>query len=139
MPILDNRIDINKKYPLSSTIKFAILIAVIFGFALRSCYIKNQNKKIIFVDIKVTEVTTANIDVEFNVINKTGLSYDKPVLVRVLTKDGKEIASKITKIHLKATSHKKGYRIVLTKLRIPIKSADDIGFVVVKLYNPSIL
>ncbi len=139
MPILDNRIDINKKYPTSSTVKLILLITAIFGLYLRSCYIKNQNKKIIFKNAKVSAFTQASIDVEFDVINKSGIAKDRPILIRVINKNGVEVASKITKIYVKNDGKIHGYLIEITKIKNPIKSLNDVGIVVVKLYNPSIL
>ncbi len=139
MPILDNRIDINKKYPVPSGIKLILLIAVILGIYLRSCYHKEQNKKIIFQNAKITAFTNANIDVEFEVINKTGIEGNKPVLIRIINKQGLEVASKITRIYLKNDGKVHAYLVEITKIKNPIKSLDEIGIIVVKLYNPSIL
>ena len=138
MSIADNRIDINKKYPISTTIKFALLILAIFGIYVRGCYIKNQKKIITFSDVKVTEFTRASIDVEFNVTNHSSVDYNKPIFIKILNKKGEEIASKITKIYISPNQKNKGYLIELTKIKNPIKSLDEVGFVVVKLYNPSI-
>ena len=137
MAISDNRIDINKKYPIPSYFKMVILAAAIFGFALRGCWIKNQRKRIIFSDAKVTAFSSANIDVEFNVTNKTNIEYKKSVLIKVISKNGAEIASKLTKISVHPLQKDRGYLIELTKIKSPIKSTDEVGFVMVKLYNPS--
>ncbi len=138
MRIADNRIDINKKYPISSSIKFVLLIAAIFGIMLRSCYLKSEKKHIIFSNAKVTQFTRANIDVEFEVTNLSSANYEKNILIKVLNKSGEEVASKITRIYISAGQKHKGYLVELRKIKNPIKSLDDVGFVVVKIYNPSI-
>jgi len=138
MPILDNRIDINKKYPISSSFKMILLIAAIFGIVLRGCWIKNQKKSIHFSNAKVSGFSSANIDVEFDVTNKTNVEYEKAILIKVMSKNGLEIASKITKIYIHPLQKKKGYLVELTKIKSPIKSADEVGFVSVKLYNSSL-
>jgi len=138
MPILDNRIDINKKYPVSSSVKMIILLAAIFGFTLRGCWIKSQKKNIVFSNVKISGFSSANIDVEFDVTNKINAEYKKAVLIKVMSKNGVEIASKITKIYVRPLQKKRGYLVELTKIKTPIKSIDEVGFVSVKLYNPSI-
>ena len=138
MPILDNRIDINKKYPVSSSFKMVILIAAIFGIVLRGCWIKSQKKNIIFSNAKISGFSSANIDVEFDVTNKKKIEYEKAILIKVISRNGAEIASKITKIYIHPLQKKKGYLVELTKIKIPIKSLDDVGFVSVKLYNASL-
>ena len=136
MPSFD-RIDINKKRTPPAGIKLILLILVIFGFSIKSCWQKKQFEYYEISNIKVSEFTSQSIDVEFDITNRTNMETDKNIFIEVYGSDNTKIGSRITTVHILPRTTKT-YLKVLQKLDRPIKNSADIGKVRVQLYNPSI-
>ncbi|RLD55253.1 MAG: hypothetical protein DRJ01_16895 [Bacteroidetes bacterium] len=137
MPIFE-RIDINKKRPIPVTIKLILLLAVIFGIYLRSCWKKNQEKQITISNIEISNITSANIDVRFNITNNTKMDLIKSLIIKIYSNTNQEIASKITRVKIPALS-KRRYLKVIHKFNRPIKENETGLKSTVNIYIPSIL
>ncbi len=129
------RIDINKRRPIPNWIKLVLLIAVILGVSLRSCWKKTNPNSVLISDIQVTEFTISSVDVKFTVENPHKVNLTKPILIKIMHRSGVELASKLTNIEFPAQS-KKRYLKVLTKLVKPVNELSDISEVSVEVYNP---
>ena len=127
------RMDWKTKRPIPATIKLLLLIAVILGILLRTCWKKNQAKAIIISDVQITQVTKVSIEVSYNVENLASVTLKKAFLIRVFTKDGEELASKITQNEIPPHS-KKHYLKILQKFNMPLKNKNEIGRATVEIY-----
>lgn len=134
MPGFD-RIDINKRWPIPNWIKLLLLIAVIFGFSLRSCWKKQQAEAVSISDIEIGDFTIATIDVNFVITNPHQVSLKKPILIRVILTSGEELASRLTSIEIPPQSRKR-YLKMLDKFSQPLASLSQIEQVTVEVYNP---
>ena len=128
-----DRIDMNKKRPIPTYIKLILLMAVIFGISIRSCWKKSENRSLLISEIEITEVTSGNVDVKFTVTNNTKVTLKKPFLIRVFTNSGEELTSKITQIEIEPRTSKR-YLKVLRKYNIPLKNIDDVSHATVEIY-----
>ncbi|MFO7895678.1 MAG: hypothetical protein R6U84_01915 [Candidatus Cloacimonadales bacterium] len=132
-----DRIDINKKRPVPANIKLVILLAVVFGFWMRSCWIKQQAYTLRIYNIEATDMTSGSIDVKFEVRNPNDLEVTKSILIKAFTADEKLIASRITEIVALPKSTQTHLKMLNT-LDIPIQDLSDIASVTVEIYTPSI-
>ena len=121
-----DRIDMNKKRPIPTYIKLILLVAVIFGISLRSCWKKSETKSLNISEIKITEISSGNVDVKFTVTNNSKVTLKKPILIRVFTNSGEELTSKITQIEIESRTSKRFLK-VLQKFNIPLKNIDDVS------------
>lgn len=129
-----DRIDIKKRWPIPTAVKLFLLVAVILGIATRNCWMKDPGKNLQISDIEIIEVTGISADVAFVAANRAKVNLKKSVIIRLFTKDGEEIASKISYIEIPAKSRKR-YLKVLQKFNFPIKSREDIAEISVEWYK----
>ncbi len=128
---------IHRKYPVSSTAKLILLVAVIFGLGVRSCLNRSDKKNILISDVMITDYTTISADVSFEVENKAGHGYeDVKIMIKVYTNDGEEVASRLTTVDLKSKSQRRFVK-VLDKFDRPMTD-DEVPYADVTLYKPGI-
>jgi hypothetical protein len=132
-----DRIDINKKRPVPANIKLIILLAVIFGFWMRSCWMKQQAYTLRIYNIQAVDMTSGSIDIKFEVRNPNDSEISKNILIKAYTADERLIASRITEIVALPKSTQTHLKMLNT-LDIPIRDLSDIATVTVEIYNPSI-
>ncbi|OQX70458.1 MAG: hypothetical protein B6D62_05040 [Candidatus Cloacimonas sp. 4484_275] len=128
------RLDWNVKRPVPVTIKLLLMLAIIMGILMRNCWKKNQAKPIIISDVKITEITRVSIEVSYYVQNLASIPLKKSFIIRVFTKSGEELASKITQNEIPARS-KKHYVKILQKFNMPLKDKSEIGHATVEVYT----
>ena len=100
---------------------------------MRSCWKKNQAKPIIISDVQITQITKVSVEVSYSAENLAGVPLKKAFLIKVFTKSGALLASKITQNKIPAHS-KKHYVKILQKFNMPLKNKDEIGQATVKIY-----
>ena len=110
------------------------MLLVIFGFIMHNCWKKTQGKSLPISDIEITELTRVSADVAFVVINPHNLELKKAVLIKIFTKSGELIASKISSITMPAKT-KKRYLKVLQKFNFPLDNLEDIGEISITWYK----
>jgi len=127
------RMDWKTKRPIPATIKLLLLIAVILGILMRNCWKKNQAKPIIISDVQITQITRVSVEVSYTAENLAEIPLKKAFLIKVFTKSGAILASKITQNNIPAHS-KKHYVKILQKFNMPLKNKDEIGRATVEIY-----
>ena len=137
MAVID-RIDINKKRSVPAWTKMILLLLVVFGIYMRSCWNKQQKELILIQNPMVDSFNSASVDVVFDVINRTSRAMEKKILIRVYSEEGEEIASKITLIKIQPSSNKRFLK-VLQKINRPIRDESDVAKATVELYVSSII
>lgn len=128
------RLEWKKRRPIPVWLKLILMIAIVFGIATRKCWKKTQVNEIVISNIEITEITTASIDVSYNVGNLASIPLKKSFIIKVFTKDGEELASKITQNEIPARTNKR-YLKLLQKFNFPLKSKDDVSHATVQIYS----
>ncbi len=128
------RMELKKKYPISSTVKLIMLVAIVMGFYIRGCARKKAAEAVKISYVEISEVTSGNIDIKFVVENRADVELTKAFLIRVFMDDGEELASKITNVTLQPRSRKK-YLKMLTKFNIVMSDASKVSHATVELYE----
>ncbi|MCF7793623.1 MAG: hypothetical protein K9N09_04905 [Candidatus Cloacimonetes bacterium] len=130
-----DRIDIKKKWPIPTSVKLFLMLAVILGIWGRSCWLKTKDSNIKISNIEVVEATKVTADIEFNVANRATVALKKSFLIKIIDKEDQLVASKIAQIELQPKS-KKRYLKILQKFNVPLMNGkDDIKEVTVEVYK----
>ncbi len=136
MPVVKSP-DIRKKFPVPAWTKMVLLLAVIFGLAVRSCIHRSEKRNIQISNVMISEYTTLSADVSFEIENKGGVHYAKQVImIRIKTHRGEEIASRLTTVNIKPKSRQR-YMKVLDKFDRPL-AEDEVPVAEVTLYKPGL-
>lgn len=130
-------INFPKKYPVSATIKFVVLIFVIFGIWLRSCYYRQLPHAMVISEISIANITPQSVDVNFSLENKKGVDMDQNLFIQVYTTENSVIASKIVKVQVPA-GKKLDFVKVLDNMERPLHSGESINKATVELYTPKL-
>ena len=128
------RLDWKVKRPIPATMKLLLMIAIIVGILMRNCWKKNQAKPIIISEVKITQITRVSIEVSYYVQNLASVPLKKSFLIKIFTKSGEILASKITQNEIPARS-KKHYVKILQKFNMPLKNKNEISHATVELYT----
>lgn len=113
MPVFE-RIDIKKRRPIPPLIQIILLVAIVFGIYLRSCWKKHQAASIQIQNVEIADYTPGNIDVTFTINNPHDVALKKALIIKIYDEDDYEVASKLVKVEIAPQSNKK-YLKVLTK------------------------
>ncbi len=116
-------------------IMIILLVALLFGLYLKSCWKKQQDDILKITNIEIAEYTPGNIDIKFNIINVHDIALSKIILITVYDSEGFELASKLSKIEITARSNKR-YLKVLTKFERPVNDNNKPDFVTVEIHKP---
>ncbi len=128
------RIDINKRWPIPTWVKFVLFLLVIFGFLVHNCWKKNQGSNILVSDIELVEFTRVSADIKFTVANRAEVELTKALKISVVSSSGELIADKLTNVTIPAKSHKRFLK-VLQKFKFPIDARDEIGEIKIEIYK----
>jgi len=121
-----DRIDIKKKRPIPASAKLVLMLAVIFGLVMHTCWKKNQDKNIQISDIQISNITRMSLDISFTIASRASVELEKAFMIEVYTSSGELLTSKLTSINV-APKTRKRYIKVLQKFNIPLEDPDDIG------------
>ena len=136
MPVVKSP-DLKKKYPVPAWVKMILLLAVVFGLVVRSCIHRSEKRNIVISNVMITEYTTLSADVSFEITNKGGVPYKRqPIMIRIQTHTGEEIASRLTTIAIKPKTTQR-YLKVLDKFERPL-TEDEVPVAEVTLYKPGL-
>lgn len=137
MPIIKDR-DFRRKRKIPDIIKLILLAAVIFGFYIRSCWNDAKERYYKVTDAKIVTNTRVSADISFKMRNQTDQKTSQPVLIKLYTESGQEIASRVVRITLLPNSNKE-YLKELKKFKRALREGEKLGKVTVEYYKPSIL
>ncbi|HNX00115.1 MAG TPA: hypothetical protein PLE74_02660 [Candidatus Cloacimonadota bacterium] len=126
-----------KRYPISATIKFVILILIIFGFWLRSCYYKQLPHNMVISDVYMTSITPQSVDVNFTLENRKAIAMDQNLFIQVYTTENYMIASKIVKVTVPAST-KLEYIKTLDNMNRQLHPRETLQKATVELYYPKL-
>lgn len=126
-----------RRYPIPAWVKMALMIAVILGLTLRSCYVKQQGRSFVISGVTIQEKTRVSVDVVFTITNTARVTQKKSVLIQVYDTNGDLVASKLSQIEVPGTSERRFLK-VLQKFKRPIKDASEIELATVDIYNSSV-
>ena len=136
MPIID-RPDHNRRRQVPAAIKLMLLVMVILGFYFRSCWYEKRESYYEFTSIELTGQTLSSVDVVFEVINSTALQREEPILIRLFTDRGEEIASRITSVEIVPRSRRR-YRKMVEGWSRPLYEGEQLSHATVELFKPQI-
>ncbi len=128
------RIDIKKRWPIPSYVKFVLMLAVIAGFWGHSCWKKNVGANIQISEIEVMQATMTSADISFYVASRADIPLKKSLLIKLTNVNDELVASKITQIEIPPKTRKK-YLKVLQKFERPLNGFEDIGEVTIEVYK----
>ena len=123
-----------RRYPIPAWVKFALMIAVIMGFSMRSCYLKNQSKSFVISNVTIQEKTRVSADVAFTITNLTKVKLKKSVMIQVYDTNGDLLANKLSQVEVPGSSERRFLK-VLQKFVQPIKDTSEIELATVDIYN----
>ncbi len=125
-----------KKAPVG--LKLILMIAVIFGLWVRSCWKSYERDSIQFENVRVENPTQVSADVYFTVVNKTIQDKKQSVIIKVYTSKGELIASKMTIIEITAKS-KTAYLKVIDRFDKPLGKDEHLEKATIEIFQKSFL
>jgi hypothetical protein len=126
-----------RRYPIPAWVKMALMIAVIMGITMRSCYVKNQGKSFVISEVTLQEKTRVSADVAFTITNTARVTQKKSVLIQVYDTNGDLLASKLSQVEVPGNSEKRFLK-VLQKFKRPVRDAGEIELATVDIYTSSV-
>lgn len=121
-----DRIDINKKRAVPQTAKLIMMLAVIIGLVLHTCWKKNQGDNLQISDIQLSNITKISLDISFTVASRASIELEKSFMIEIYTTSGELLANKLTRLTIPPKTRKR-YIKVLQKFNMPLESPDDIS------------
>jgi len=129
-----DRIDINKKRTIPPVAKLIMMLAVIMGLILHTCWKKTQGDNLQISDIQLSNITRVSLDISFTIASRASVELEKTFMIEVYTTSGELLASKLTHITVPPKTRKR-YIKVLQKFNMPLESPDDIGDFKIYVYK----
>ena len=86
-----------KKKKVSVSLKFLLVVSLVVGFWVRSCWLSNEQESIIFENVFIENMTNSSVDVSFEILNNTPQSRHKLVMIEVITTNNSIIAKRMVK------------------------------------------
>jgi hypothetical protein len=120
-----DRIDIKKKRQIPAATKLIMMLAVIMGLVLHTCWKKTQGDNLQISDIQLSNITRISLDISFTIASRASIEMEKSFMIEVYANDGELLASKLTQIKLPPKTRKR-YIKVLQKFNMPLESSDNI-------------
>ena len=121
-----DRIDINKKRAIPQASKLILMLAVIMGLVLHTCWKKTQGDNLQISDIQLSNITRISLDVSFTIASRASVELEKSFMIEIYTTSGELLANKLTRLTISPKTRKR-YIKVLQKFNMPLESPDDIG------------
>ena len=121
-----DRIDINKKRAIPQASKLILMLAVIMGLVLHTCWKKTQGDNLQISDIQLSNITRISLDISFTIASRASIELEKSFMIEIYTTSGELLANKLTRLTIPPKTRKR-YIKVLQKFNMPLESPDDIG------------
>ncbi len=129
-----DRIDINKKRAIPPVAKLIMMLAIILGLVLHTCWKKTQGDNLQISDIQLSNITRVSLDVSFTIASRASVELEKSFMIEIYTTSGELLANKLTRITIPPKTSKR-YIKVLQKFNMPLESPDDIGDFKIYVYK----
>ena len=129
-----DRIDINKKRAIPPVAKLIMMLAVIIGLVLHTCWKKTQGDNLQISDIQLSNITRMRLDVSFTIASRASVELEKPFMIEIYNTSGELLANKLTSLTIPPKTRKR-YIKVLQKFNMPLESPDDIGDFKIYVYK----
>ncbi len=129
-----DRIDINKKRAVPAATKLILMLAVIIGFLLHTCWKKTQGDNLQISDIQLSNITRISLDISFTIASRASIELEKSFMIEIYTKSGELLANKLTHLSIPPKTRKR-YIKVLQKFNMPLNDPDDIGDFKIYVYK----
>ncbi|HPM03165.1 MAG TPA: hypothetical protein PK816_13500 [Candidatus Cloacimonadota bacterium] len=120
------------KRQIPNGVKIALLIAVVMGIWLRSCWKDYQKENIVFENIHLENSTPVSVDVLFTINNQTVKAGRHRIFIQVFTSKNDVITQKMTFVEIKAKS-KDQYIKVLDKFKRPLEEGEILQKAIITL------
>ena len=129
-----DRIDINKKRTIPPVTKLIMMLAVIMGLVLHTCWKKTQGDNLQISDIQLSNITRVSLDISFTIASRASVELDKSFMIEIYTTTGNMLANKLIHLSIPPKTRKR-YIKVLQKFNMPLESPDDIGDFKIYVYK----
>ena len=129
-----DRIDINKKRAIPPVAKLIMMLAVILGLVLHTCWKKTQGDNLQISDIQLSNITRISLDISFTIASRASVELEKSFMIEIYTTSGELLANKLTSLTIPPKTRKR-YIKVLQKFNMPLESPDDIGDFKIYVYK----
>ena len=129
-----DRIDINKKRAIPSVAKLIMMLAVILGLILHTCWKKTQGDNLQISDIQLSNITRISLDISFTIASRASVELEKSFMIEIYTTSGELLANKLTRLTIPPKTRKR-YIKVLQKFNMPLNDPDDIGDFKIYVYK----
>jgi len=129
-----DRIDINKKRAIPPVAKLIMMLAVILGLVLHTCWKKTQGDNLQISDIQLSNITRISLDISFTIASRASVELEKSFMIEIYTTSGELLANKLTRITIPPKTSKRHIK-VLQKFNMPLESPDDIGDFKIYVYK----
>lgn len=129
-----DRIDINKKRAIPPVAKLIMMLAVVLGLVLHTCWKKTQGDNLQISDIQLSNITRISLDISFTIASRASAELEKSFMIEIYTTSGELLANKLTRIPIPPKTSKR-YIKVLQKFNMPLESPDDIGDFKIYVYK----
>ncbi len=129
-----DRIDINKKRAIPPAIKLIMMLAVIMGLVLHTCWKKTQGDNLQISDIQLSNITRISLDISFTIASRASVELDKSFMIEIYTTTGDLLANKLIHLSIPPKTRKR-YIKVLQKFNMPLSDPDDIGDFKIYVYK----
>ena len=129
-----DRIDIKKKRQIPAATKLIMMLAVIMGLVLHTCWKKTQGDNLQISDIQLSNITRISLDISFTIASRASVELEKSFMIEIYNTSEELLANKLTRITIPPKTSKR-YIKVLQKFNIPLESPDDIGDFKIYVYK----
>jgi len=129
-----DRIDINKKRVIPPATKLILMIAVVIGLLLHTCWKKTQGDNLQISDIQLSNITHVSLDISFTIASRASVELEKSFMIEIYTTSGELLANKLTRLTIPPKTRKR-YIKVLQKFNMLLNNPDDIGDFKVYIYK----
>jgi len=129
-----DRIDINKKRAIPPAAKLIMMLAVIMGLVLHTCWKKTQGDNLQISDIQLSNITRISLDISFTIASRASIELEKSFMIEIYTTSGELLANKLIHLSIPPKTRKR-YIKVLQKFNMPLESPDDIGDFKIYVYK----
>ena len=129
-----DRIDITKKRSIPPVTKLIMMLAVIMGLVLHTCWKKTQGDNLQISDIQLSNITRISLDISFTIASRASVELEKSFMIEIYTTSGDLLANKLTRLTIPPKTRKR-YIKVLQKFNMPLNDTDDIGDFKIYVYK----
>ncbi len=132
------RPDLMRKRPVPPYIKFVLLIAVVMGFSVRSCWQDDKKNYLITDNVSCEVNTPVSVDVLFDLENNSVRHGDELFMIEVQGHNEEIIAHRLVKIFLRPHSKKRYRKVIEINFTRPIGKDEKVS-ASIKIYKSGFL